>query len=262
MKTIIIQPFGGLCNRMRAIAGAVELAEKLNCKVKVLWLRDTTLNAPFHALFEDCSFPVIDKKLDSFFLRLYFRFYTKVLRYKYVGENWVSTKARGKEESLWIDGLKERDLYIESCSDIYKDSGDYSIFHCRKTLEKHIMTNKQEFIGLHIRRSDNEMSIKYSPTSLFVEAIEREIEQNPMVKFYLATDDLREEAYLRELFGDRICSYKKQKVDRNSEDGIIDAMIDLTNLAHCKKIYGSYYSSFSDVAAMWGNIDKVVLKQQ
>lgn len=104
------------------------------------------------------------------------------------------------------------------------------------------------------------MSIKYSPSELFLEAIEKEIENNSAVKFYLATDDSQEEKLITERFGDRICTYKKRSVDRNTEVAIVDAMIDLTNLASCYKIYGSYYSSFSDVAAIWGNIEKKVLK--
>ena len=123
-----------------------------------------------------------------------------------------------------------------------------------------MISNRDVFVGLHIRRSDNEMSIKYSPTELFLEAIEKEIESNPSVKFYLATDDSQEEKLITERFGDRICTYRKRSVDRNTEVAIVDAMIDLTNLASCKKIYGSYYSSFSDVAAIWGNIEKEVLK--
>lgn len=43
---------GGLCNRMRTIASAVKLAKKLNCKMKVLWVKDKALNAPFKSLFE------------------------------------------------------------------------------------------------------------------------------------------------------------------------------------------------------------------
>ena len=35
MKTIIVQPMGGLCNRMRTIASAVKLAKKLNCKMRL-----------------------------------------------------------------------------------------------------------------------------------------------------------------------------------------------------------------------------------
>lgn len=260
MKTIVIQPFGGLCNRMRTIASVVELAEKLHCKIKVLWVKDSALNASFESLFEGFPYEVVETRRGSFFQKFFFFLYTKALKYKYVGENWVSTKARRKEERLWLDELKGQNLYLESCSDIYKDKGVYNIFNYQKALGKHIITNKEGFVGIHIRRSDNEMSIKYSPTSLFIDAIEKEIKQNPVVKIYLATDDLREEASLRDLFGDRIYSYKKQKVDRNTEEGIMDAMIDLANLAHCKKIYGSYYSSFSDVEAMWGNVDKVVLK--
>ena len=161
---------------------------------------------------------------------------------------------------MWINEIKDKNIYIEACSDIYKDSGVYDIFKPKSSIQNKVISNSSEFIGLHIRRSDNEMSIKYSPTELFIDAIEKEIESNPAVKFYLATDDSHEEKLITERFGDRICTYKKHSVDRNTEVAIVDAMIDLTNLASCKKIYGSYYSSFSDVAAIWGNIEKKVLK--
>ena len=160
---------------------------------------------------------------------------------------------------LWLDEVEDKNLYIESCSDIYKDCGVYDIFNPLKSIQEHVISDRDVFVGLHIRRSDNEMSIKYSPTELFLEAIEKEIENNPAVKFYLATDDSQEEKLITERFGDRICTYKKRSVDRNTEVAIVDAMIDLTNLASCYKIYGSYYSSFSDVAAIWGNIEKEVL---
>ena len=93
-----------------------------------------------------------------------------------------------------------------------------------------------------------------------LDVIEKEIANDSAVKFYLATDDLQEEKTISERFGDRIFTYKKRSVDRNTEVGIVDAMIDLTNLASCRKIYGSYYSSFSDVAAIWGNTEKKVIK--
>ena len=228
MKTIIVQPIGGLCNRIRTIASAVKLAKKLNCKIKVLWAKDHTLNAPFHSLFEAFPYSVIEITNGSFFHRLLSLFY--------------------------------KNIYLESCADIYKDSGIYDIFKPKMSIKNKVLSNNREFIGLHIRRSDNEMSIKYSPTKLFLDVIEKEIENDSTVKFYLATDDLQEEKTINERFGDRICTYKKRSVDRNTEVAIVDAMIDLTNLASCKKIYGSYYSSFSDVAAIWGNIEKEVLK--
>ena len=73
------------------------------------------------------------------------------------------------------------------------------------------------------------MSIKYSPTELFLEAIEKEIENNPAVKFYLATDDSQEEKLITERFGDRICTYKKRSVDRNYESSSFSWWLWFTN---------------------------------
>ena len=87
-----------------------------------------------------------------------------------------------------------------------------------------------------------------------------ELHAHPDAKFYLATDDpVEEERFLSE-FGDRILVYKKHSLDRNDPIAIKDALIDLYNLSQCRKILASYYSSFSDVAALWGNIEKEVLK--
>lgn len=260
MKTIIVQPTGGLCNRMRTIASAVQLSQKLNCKIKVLWVKDPTLNAPFNSLFDGFPYPVIETTESSFSHRLFSLIYKRIKHYMLLDQKWIENKARGKDESLWINEIKDKNIYIEACSDIYKDSGVYDIFKPKSSIQNKVISNCSEFIGLHIRRSDNEMSIKYSPTKLFLDVIEKEIAKDSAVKFYLATDDLQEEKTISERFGDRIFTYKKRSVDRNTEVGIVDAMIDLTNLASCRKIYGSYYSSFSDVAAIWGNTEKKVIK--
>ena len=49
---IIIQPIGGLCNRMRAIGSAMILAEKRGEKVTVFWKVAPELGCPFEELFE------------------------------------------------------------------------------------------------------------------------------------------------------------------------------------------------------------------
>ena len=78
MKTIIVQPTGGLCNRMRTIASAVQLAQKLNCKIKVLWVKDPTLNAPFNSLFDGFPYPVIETTESSFSHRLFSLIYKRI----------------------------------------------------------------------------------------------------------------------------------------------------------------------------------------
>ena len=76
----------------------------------------------------------------------------------------------------------------------------------------------------------------------------------------MSTDDKNTEAEFIQLFGDRIILHNKKDISRNSKEGMIDAAIDLYNLSICEKIYGSYRSSFSDMAAEIGGIEKVILR--
>ena len=57
---IIIQPIGGLCNRMRAINSARVLAKKRGETLKVIWNVNPELGCPFEELFQ---------KTDAFSLR-------------------------------------------------------------------------------------------------------------------------------------------------------------------------------------------------
>ena len=49
---LIIQPIGGLCNRMRAINSARMLAEKRQEKLTVIWFVNPELGCPFEKIFE------------------------------------------------------------------------------------------------------------------------------------------------------------------------------------------------------------------
>ena len=50
-KDITLIPVGGLANRMRAIASAVELSRICDCRLNVYWFRDMGLNARFGDIF-------------------------------------------------------------------------------------------------------------------------------------------------------------------------------------------------------------------
>lgn len=256
---IIVQPTAGLCNRMRTIAAATVLAELLGRKMVVVWASDATLNASFRSLFKPLPFKVFDVKLKSFCQRLIWHFCTKILRYKVYDDKWIYDNARGKDFSTWKK-LIGGGIYLYASSDIFISQGEYSIFKITEEIKQQTLHSHNGIIGIHIRRTDNEMSIKHSPTELFINKIRQELQQNPTQQFYLATDDEVEEQRIKQMFHDNIIVYKKQSLDRNDPVAIRDAVIDLYNLAHCKKIYGSYYSSFSDIAALWGGIEKEVLK--
>ena len=58
---IIIQPSGGLCNRMRVINSGWKLACERHDQLKVLWNCNAELNCPFESLFQ----PVKEFKITS-----------------------------------------------------------------------------------------------------------------------------------------------------------------------------------------------------
>ncbi|MBO5613037.1 MAG: hypothetical protein J5905_00860 [Prevotella sp.] len=261
-NSIIVQPLGGLCNRMRAIVGALSFARKMGNKVKVLWAMDSTLNAHFSELFEDIPCDVIECELDSLKYKMFFHWYKDIKRSMILDDAWISDNARGKKYDIWKDKVEGRNLFLQTNLDILLD-GDYSIFKAKESVVRkmnNVVCDKNT-IGLHIRRTDNAKAIKYSPTHLFFEKVEEELSRNPQMKFYLATDDPQEESAFVEKFGSKVLIYNKHSLDRNNPLAIKDALIDLYNLSHCQKIYGSYWSSFSDTAALWSGIEKIELKE-
>lgn len=261
MNTLYVQPLGGLCNRMRVIVSAASLAKKLGRRMVIVWTQDQSLNARFDELFEPIPYKIIETKLTSLSQRLRWNYLTHIRHCKVLDDTWISENARGKDYSLWKEQVEKVDVFINANLDILFD-GDYRIFKAKESLldQWNNVCIDNDVIGIHIRRTDNLYAVKYSPTVLFLEKIKEEIELNPSIRFYLATDDPTEEEIFLKEYGEKIMIYHKHSLDRNNPFAIKDAVIDLYNLSRCSKIYGSYYSSFSDTAALWNGIEKVELK--
>ncbi|WP_143057548.1 O-fucosyltransferase family protein [Cyclobacterium xiamenense] len=107
---------------------------------------------------------------------------------------------------------------------------------------------KENMIGIHIRRSDHDIAIAKSPVYLFENKIEEHLNaEEADFGVFLATDDPALSTYFQEKYPDTVVTYPKT-FGRNSREGIMDAVLELYLLAGTKKIYGSYWSSFSGVA--------------
>lgn len=256
---IIIQPSGGLCNRMRVINSAYVLAKKRNDKLLVLWYTCSELNCPYEELFlpsKEIKVIHIRSLLD---IRKLFYQFTSGQRF--TNEDIVKNKTNGILHHDFESNLKRR-IYISTWEHFYP-AEDYHLFIPTHFLQERIKTITDRFgqqcIGVHIRRTDNIPAKDSSTTRHFIDSMENEIQNNNQVLFFLATDDKEEEATIRSHFPNRILSNVNRVLDRNSPDGIKDAMIDLFCLSHTEKILGSYYSSFTDIAADIRHIPKIVI---
>ena len=257
---IIIQPSGGLCNRMRVINSGWQLSRARQEKLLVLWNCNKELNCPFEVLFR----PVTEFKITNIHSVADPRklFYQKSAKNYLTNDELLAHRnGDGQLDSDYVASLKKGNTYIFTWEWFYP-SEDYHLFVPVDTLQARIDKMTADFgpscVGVHIRRTDNAPAIGKSSTDAFLSSMRQELDADPDTVFYLATDDMGEEALLREVFPNRILSNQKRCLERDSAEGMKDALLDLYCLANTRKIIGSYFSSFTDIAADMRKIPKVI----
>lgn len=274
-RGITLVPVGGLANRMRAIASAVELSRICNCDLNVYWFRDKGLNAHFRDVFcamEDDRIRIIE---ENFFNKVLFdrprkhNLWIPLLPQKFIFDKCIYEN-RVKEYchniSLLESSVNQGELYVASCYPLieYKNSLLSELFVPEKNINDFVLSRISKMsdyrIGVHIRRTDNTVSIINSPDELFYSAIDEEIRLNPLTTIYLATDSDDVKSTFRKKYGDRLFT-SGQTVDRSSLIGISEAVTEMYTLSKMSKIYGSWGSTYSEVAAALGNIPVFMLKK-
>lgn len=273
-REITITPYGGLANRMRALNSVLELARTSQLPLKVVWFSNFELNAPFGELFETPQYDALSVKEASFFDRFLYRsprrhtFWLPRIIAPFMfdttiySDNFVSLRDKGIIADSVLNGGR---VLIESCYEF----GNYSSSYSKNFIPKSdILSLVDDFvnnnftpntIGVHIRRTDNSLSIKNSPLSLFCDAMQKEIDTCADTKFYVATDDAATKDELKQIFGDRILSIDTD-CNRNSLQGMKEAVKEMWILSRTSKIYGSFYSSYSEVASQLSNIPLHILQ--
>jgi hypothetical protein len=76
-------------------------------------------------------------------------------------------------------------------------------------------------------------------------------------RFYLATDCVNSRRKIIEVFKDRVIT-SDIVLKRTSVEGVKGAIIDFVNLANCSKIIGTKYSSFSEMAGLYGDVELIL----
>lgn len=273
-RDIYLVPYGGLANRVRAINATLELAKANDIPLTIIWFKSFELNAPFTSIFKMPLYDKLRVKEAVFFDRFIYRsprrhtlwlpFITAPILFDrcIYSSEFVKLRNEGKLEDIIKSSGK---VLIESCYDFgnYAPSLSDNFIPANEIIldiGSYIKSNFAErTIGVHIRRTDNLLSIERSPLDLFIDAMHREVEICSDTKFYLATDDKATKKHLKDIFGDKILSIETD-CNRNSEEGIKEAVKEMWLLSRTEKIYGSFYSSFSEIAAKVGNIPLQILQ--
>lgn len=266
---IVINPTGGLANRMRVIAGGISLAHTLGIEYEVIWAVNSELGARFDELFE------IPKCLKN---RI---FYPKTLKYSLLFEIprkrnlYFSALFRSRFGAIVSDihninrvdvlslahnAIKaKKNVLFQGGTNIFEYSNElyrslfFPVADIRNNIGIVLSNLGKESVGLHIRRTDNVESINHSPNELFEKEINERLSNSPKCKFYLASDSQEVKSYFGEIYGDKII-YDTNPVERSSLTGMKKAVEEMFVLAGTQCIIGSYYSSYSEAASMIGDV--------
>lgn len=261
MLRLTLVPFGGLCNRLTAIASAVALARQRGARLRVLWCRKSWCACRFEDLFRPLPADVALRSVGRLPL-LMERNLPRNLRSMWRVRRMLGWRSIDDFQNLdgrvSVEGRVPADgrVYISSCMALIPDYSFEGLFRPIKALQRRIDALTRTFTspiyGVHIRRGDHTTAMAHSPVAAFRERMHALLRDAPQATFYLATDDADVKAALQAELGAHVVCNPPARLSRSTVEGMQDAVVDLWCLAATDKILGSYNSSFSIVASRLG----------
>ena len=230
-----------MANRLRALVSAMCLAEDLSLNLQIIWsVNDPACMAKFETLFDTMRLP-----------------------------NWMTVAiSPAPENSTEVLSPEDLELWlskppkpIRSYGHFYQKDAQRWLKYLRSLKPHpsiHIPLVTPMMVGIHIRRGDHMKSKRFSPLQAFIQVMQ---EQPKFINFVVATDSMTEREALQVLFGERV-TFPSTSLSRMTQSGMNSAVSDFIALSLCSKIYGSYASSFSELAAMYGGVPLQVIKKE
>lgn len=267
-KLLTVVPMGGLGNRMRVVRSAYAFALKGLCDIEVAFAANNECGCRFDDVFQPitspsgnfCIRPARWQDAPPSRFNLHLPQTMRTLR----GTKQFCNLRECTLEVLQKAISANRSVYISTCYEFFVNSIPMSqLFKPSHRVEEAMKPVLSRFgartAGFHVRTTDNEQSKMRSPYRLFAEAAQRELDSDPLTMLYLATDsDEIRRRFLSDFGRNAICS--NAELSRSSLNGMVAAATDMFLLSHCNKIYGSHYSSFSEIAAELDNKQAEILR--
>lgn len=265
---LTVAPLGGLGNRMRVIRSAYAIALEDICDVRVAFPRLRECFCSFTDVFRPLESPAGNFRIATASLaekpsRWRNLYIPSLLRPLIYDAYLYGFNASGFEDIRPLIAAHRR-LYI---SGGYEFAGEDipmgSIFRPSARVEDAVGKITERFgsytVGFHVRTTDNYQSLHHSPLGLFIRKGQQELEEHPDAVFFLATDSRAVKRRFVTAFPSRVVTVGGS-LDRSDRSGMILAAADMFALSRTDKVYGSWYSSFSEIAAELGSKKAEILK--
>ena len=259
----------GMANRILPMGCIISLATGLNYRSVMFWTPDDVIaRARFGDLFDTTDLPF--KLVEGYKARaIQFTHLRKGsplnLRKKILGS--LILKLLAYDKKILITGREEhrqfcelQNLNLNRYRKIilyahipFRYEYDVSWLKPAPAIAPRIIELKKQFspntLGVHFRGTD---ATKEPPTEKIIARMRAEIELDPDVRFFFASDNDKSGKAIIDTFGDRLIM-NTDNAPRGTVEGQRDAVVDLFALADTSRIIGPRYSTFSALSAMIGN---------
>ncbi len=271
---IIIEPQGGLVDRLLAIASAKAYARDKKKRLILLWVSDPLCNCRYSRLFQ------VQKEF-SHIIEIKAGFLTDVFKKSLVSyfsmfpnffldsdrmDRWrPEIRVVYKSVRDFLSGVHDyNNVYLRTSGSFYQSAfyRPYRDLVPAASIENKIKCyDTRDKVGVDLMLAANKNTVDALLLERMVACIQKEIETNPGAQFFVATDDPSSRADLTQLFSGQITDSGPIPADRHSPDAVQDQVVDLFCLADCRKIIGSASSSFLTVAAGIRGAERAFVEQ-
>lgn len=271
-STIMIEPCAGLGNRLLALTSAYELSRKLGKDLHVFWKREIGCAIEARDLFEmrvpvteisemGIKNGVMDHLRSSRMKKKYRSMADAFIECDEIADAKAAGGFAAVEKLLAAQDIS----YVKSYTNLCEITADSFSFlepaeEVKRRGEKVFSQIGSNTVGVHIRRTDHVEARNNSPLTAFVEHMMAEPEDT---RFYVTTDETSVIHELEQLLpAERLIVYEDKVLDRDSKTGIQDALVDMLCLSKCRKILGSYQSTFSLIPSIMGQTELVYCRKE
>ena len=250
METYLVSspnPTAGLCNRIFCLVSCLRLSEINSSKVALKWQKNDRFNCNFEDLFEN-------KLIDASTINSLHQGSKKI---KYVN-TWRLLFSLDKIHST--NNKITNDFLGDEYETVSLENRNKFLPYFNLLQPTHYIENEVNSFAKNFNENTISMALRTweqteSRQHLFkLDRVKAIIDANPNSTFFISCDSETTLNEIKNSYGKRILHYPSRTVtgDRNSTEGIQDALIDVLLLSKNTKLKASRLSTFSEAAWWFG----------
>lgn len=270
---------GGLCNRLRVMLSARELAQESGRQFRMLWPVIESCGCPFDRLFDEPISIACSEEV-------------REIPPKYLCQYYDGPGSPQPGQSVDLLALSDHDLYALSYlwmlfPGLYplhaalQDRSFRALNQLRpvESIRSKVETFKSRHfapftIGVHVRRGDfwRFSLVTLAPAERFMQEIDKALDIHPDCAIFVSSDDGATvnhgtgetvfEGVIDQMtarYGGRVITSQPSSLTRSEPAAVQDALADLLLLRSTKYFIGTYLSSFSELSIAGRHVPHVLL---